>query len=73
MTLEDFKQEGYEEGIEIGIREGIQQMQKENVFNGLNASFPDDVILTFSRISKEELEEYKEEYRKEISFPHSSI
>ena len=73
MALEEFKQEGYEEGFEIGIREGIQQMQKENVFNGLNASFPDDVILNVTHVSKEELEEYKEEYCKEISFPHSSI
>ena len=85
MTFETVWSETYieefEEGFVIGFSEGfkkgyeivLRKATKENVFNGLKASYPDDVILNITHVSKEELEEYKEEYCKEISFPHSSI
>ena len=55
ITIEDF------------IEEGREKVRKEHVFNGLKAGYEDDVIMKVTHVSKEELEEYKEEYRKEIS------
>ena len=57
MTTDDLKEEGREEGIGIG--------KKEDVFNALEAELADDVIIAFSHISKEQLEEYKKEFYKE--------
>ena len=47
------------------IEEGREKGKKEHVFNALEAKLADDVILTFSKISQEQLEEYKKEFYKE--------
>ena len=58
MTLEELKQEAYEEGIEIGLRE----VTKKFVFNLLKSNQSDDFIIQTVEISKDQLEEFKKEY-----------
>lgn len=51
----------FEKGTEQGIEQGIKRQKKEIAFDMLKDHLPDETILKYSKITKEQLEELKEE------------
>ena len=51
----------FEKGTERGIEQGIEQNKKEIALEMLKDCLPDEMILKYSKITKEQLEKLKEE------------